>query len=38
VDEARAAEWTAGGLGRLGRLLLADVETYLASFAIAQER
>jgi hypothetical protein len=35
--EAREAEWTAGGVGRLGRLLLADVERYLDFFAIAQE-
>jgi hypothetical protein len=34
--EARRAEWTAAGVGRLGRRLLADVETYLAFFAIAR--
>jgi hypothetical protein len=34
--EARHAEWTAGGVGRLGRRLLADVEPYLAFFSIAR--
>ena len=34
--EARHAEWTAAGVGRLGRRLLAEVEAYLAFFAIAR--
>jgi hypothetical protein len=30
----RLTEWTARPLGRLGRLLLSDVDTYLAFWAI----
>jgi hypothetical protein len=32
----RRAEWTAARPGRLGRVLLAEVERYLAFFAIAR--
>jgi hypothetical protein len=35
--EARRGEWTAAPPGRLGRLLLADVERYLEFFSIARE-
>ena len=34
--QASHAELTADGVGRLGRRLLADVEPYLAFFAIAR--
>ena len=34
--EARHAEWTAASVGRLGRRVLAEVETYLAFLAIAR--
>lgn len=33
---SRREEWTAARPGRLGRLLLAEVERYLAFFAIAR--
>jgi hypothetical protein len=36
AGEARRAEWTASPPGRLGRRLLADVEPYLAFFAIVR--
>jgi hypothetical protein len=36
ADEARRGEWTVTPPGRLGRRLLADIELYLAFFAIAR--
>jgi hypothetical protein len=36
VDGARASEWGARPLGRLGRRLLPEIDTYLAFFAIAR--
>ena len=35
--DAVRGEWTAAPPGRLGRLLLADVEPYLAFFAVARD-
>ena len=37
ASACRRAEWTAGRPGRLGRLLHAEVELYLAFFAVAHE-
>ena len=37
AETARRGEWTAAPPGRLGRLLLADVEPWLEFFAIARE-
>jgi hypothetical protein len=36
VDGARVAEWDARPLGRLGRRLLPEIDTYLEFFAIAR--
>jgi hypothetical protein len=36
AEEARRGEWTAVPLSKLGHRLLADVEPYLAFFAIAR--
>lgn len=35
AEEARHGEWTTTPPGRLGRRLLADIETYLEFFAMA---
>jgi hypothetical protein len=36
AEETRRSEWTAGPPGRLGRLLMADIERYAEFFAIAR--
>jgi hypothetical protein len=36
ADRARRSEWAARPLGRLGQRLFADLEPYLAFFAIAR--
>ena len=37
AEEARRGEWTATPPGPLGRRLLADVDPYLAFFAVARD-
>jgi hypothetical protein len=37
AERARSGEWNANPPGRLGRLLLPDVERYLEFFAIARD-